>query len=426
MIAIVGAGISGLCLGHYLKKNGNNNFVIYEKEIAAGGKIKTSHWNDFNLEHGPNTLMSTPTLMELMNDLGLEKELIHPDESIVKQRYIKLNGKITLLPSTPQKLLLSTILNFKSKISIFKDLTFEPSEVKKTETVAEFFENHFSTEILEKLVTPFCRGIYASEPKELVLKTTFPKLAEIQSIYGSVIKGLKKTQSTEKRKVFTLKKGIQQFTDTLQDELEDHILNEEVTEIGKDTHSFYISSAKTKKKYEKVIIATPAYVSCHLIKSFSSTLSEKLAKIKYAKLNVQHRIYNTPQSKFPKKGFGVLYPSSESETILGHIWNSSITPSSKNKFLITTMFKSDDIDQTNKILNTAFSVDYTLKKEHLEYSNTVKWKNAIPVYDSAHLDFLTEYNRTEEINLYFCSNLINGVSIPDRVSEAKRLAEKLS
>lgn len=425
MIAIIGAGISGLSLGHYLLKNGKKDFIIYEKEKGTGGKMKTSSWNSINLEHGPNTLMSTPLLVDFIKDLNLDKEIVYPDEAIVKQRYIKQNGKITQLPSAPPQLLFSKILGLKSKASAVGDLFFKPKPVKEKETVAEFFRNHFTDEVVKQLVTPFCRGIYATAPEQLILRTTFPKLAEIQEKYGSVIKGLQKTKSVEKRKVFTLNGGMKQLTATLTKELKNHIISEEVTELKVQNGEYLVQTALASKIFSKVVLSLPAYEAQSLIKPHLPKLAVSLSKINYAKLHVQHRIYTSRTQPFPYTGFGVLYPEKESSIILGHIWNSNMAENNEGKTFITTMFKSDEVEKTTELLDNIFKQDYLLTKDEVEHTHTVKWKHAIPVYDVEHLEFLKEYKAGEEINLYFCSNLVNGVSIPDRIKESLALAEKI-
>jgi protoporphyrinogen/coproporphyrinogen III oxidase len=104
MIAIIGGGISGLSLAYYLKMFGVNDFVLFEKETSVGGKIQTKEYPSYFLELGPNTLLTTTLVDELIKELDLNKKQIFPDVNVTKNRYIANNGQITLLPSKPQSL----------------------------------------------------------------------------------------------------------------------------------------------------------------------------------------------------------------------------------------------------------------------------------------------------------------------------------
>jgi oxygen-dependent protoporphyrinogen oxidase len=69
-IIILGAGLTGLTMGFYLKKAGKD-FVIIEKDDRTGGVINTLEENGFVYEQGPNTgVLSTPEIVQLFEDLG--------------------------------------------------------------------------------------------------------------------------------------------------------------------------------------------------------------------------------------------------------------------------------------------------------------------------------------------------------------------
>ncbi len=76
MIVIIGAGISGLTLGYYLKKSGYTDFKILERDKKVGGKAQSLLKNGYHLELGPNTLFTTPELIELIQDLNLQSNIL--------------------------------------------------------------------------------------------------------------------------------------------------------------------------------------------------------------------------------------------------------------------------------------------------------------------------------------------------------------
>ena len=86
---ILGAGISGLTLGYYLNKK-NQNFLIFDSKRMSGGNISSSVKDGFICENGPNTiLLNNDSVKEIIEDIGLSKEIIYPNKNN-KKRFLFL------------------------------------------------------------------------------------------------------------------------------------------------------------------------------------------------------------------------------------------------------------------------------------------------------------------------------------------------
>ena len=71
---ILGAGITGLTLAHYLNKK-NKKCLILESKSRVGGNIITEKNQSFTCENGPNTiLLNKKSVVELIREIGLEKK----------------------------------------------------------------------------------------------------------------------------------------------------------------------------------------------------------------------------------------------------------------------------------------------------------------------------------------------------------------
>src|SRR5690606_22668831 len=75
MIAIVGAGITGLALAHYLSTLGVECIVLEAAE-TAGGAIRTVNEDGRVLELGPQRMRTSRELDRLIGELGLEGQRI--------------------------------------------------------------------------------------------------------------------------------------------------------------------------------------------------------------------------------------------------------------------------------------------------------------------------------------------------------------
>ena len=117
-IAILGGGISGLATLHFFKKRLPNDLdiTLYEAKSVLGGNIRSHSEDGFLFETGPNGFIdSSPVTLELVNDLGLNDEIITADLH-AKRRYIKLDGKLNQLPTSLGSFLQTPILTTQEKI----------------------------------------------------------------------------------------------------------------------------------------------------------------------------------------------------------------------------------------------------------------------------------------------------------------------
>ncbi len=97
---IIGGGISGLSIGHYLNKI-NSDFLIIEKNNRLGGNIFSENINGFICENGPNTiLLNNNEIKELIEDINLSKDIYWPNEKVIKNRYVLKNNILKRLPSS--------------------------------------------------------------------------------------------------------------------------------------------------------------------------------------------------------------------------------------------------------------------------------------------------------------------------------------
>ena len=74
-IAIIGAGISGLCAGYKLMKAGFKP-VIFEKESFVGGRMSSDRASGFTIDRGAYTFPEFhQNLRRFIGELGLEYNL---------------------------------------------------------------------------------------------------------------------------------------------------------------------------------------------------------------------------------------------------------------------------------------------------------------------------------------------------------------
>src|SRR6267143_5071678 len=150
-VVIVGAGISGLCAAHWLKKAGIEVLVL-EKEAEAGGTMKTRREQGWLYEFGPNSaLETTPLIEQLLGELSILDRRIYSHEA-ASRRYILKNGKLSPLPMDPSSFILSPLWSPKGKLRLLREPFI--GRATEEESVADFVRRRLGTEFLDYAVNP--------------------------------------------------------------------------------------------------------------------------------------------------------------------------------------------------------------------------------------------------------------------------------
>lgn len=437
MIGIIGAGISGLTLAYELQKQ-NVPYILLEENDRVGGAIRSGRQsNGVLLEFGPNSLMCDQTIKEFIDELNLQDELVVAND-VSSNRFIVKNKQLTKIPQHPFKLLFSSFFSFSTKIKIIKELRgkFENANNIEDETLHDFFERHFGKEVVEYLVNPFIAGIYAGAPKELITSVAFSKLLEYEKEYKSILKGFAKNKSLERKKIVSFKEGLQTLPNQIAKKLTNIKLNAPVTQIKKLKNKSYLLeySNNTQIEVEKIIFACPPPITAKLLKPTHSTLSELLNHVKMPPMRIVHSIFDKKDVQQNIEGFGALHPKIENMFTAGSLWNSSIFNGriSNDKVLFTSFVggsqytehaqlpEKEVCQKTTKELQKIYSI----KSEPIQQYTTF-YQRSIPQYNQTTKLILQERITLEQQSIYLVGNLMDGISIPDCIENAKNLANKL-
>src|ERR1041385_860379 len=228
-IAVIGAGISGLCAAYWLNQKGMN-VIVLERDSSAGGTMKTIRENGWLVETGPNsTLETTPLLSQLFDELGITDQRIYANEAS-NRRYILRNGKLHPLPMSTGAFLRSKLWSLPGKLRLMKEPFI--GKVNKEESIAEFVERRLGREFLDYAINPFVAGVYAGSPEQLSVQAAFPKLYALEEKYGGLIRGMirsrkerkaRKEVAKDRAKMFSFIEGMQTFPNAIAARLGDSV-----------------------------------------------------------------------------------------------------------------------------------------------------------------------------------------------------------
>ncbi len=432
-VAVIGGGISGLTTGYLLKRKGVN-VTVFEGSDAVGGNIQTIEKDGYTVEQGPNSLLVSPRLVDLVRLLKLDDQVIAADPS-AKRRYILTGNR---LEAMGPKSFVNGYFSLKTIFGLMRE-PFVRSKSPEHESVAEFVSRRIGPEFLDKAIDPFVSGVYAGDPADLSMRSAFPKLYEMERDFGSLIMG------TLRRKVekpdpdfprtFSFRGGLKTLIGKLAGEIGEGVrLSTPVNAIETADGGKYSVNGDT---FDAVVISTPSFVAADLIKGRDAGLGEMLAEVNYPQVAVVVLGFKSEKIKTKLDGFGFLIPSKENRRILGTLYHSAVFPErSPDGFEMLMTFvggvrsgdslddKTDDEltsvveDELRSILGVVDQPDFV----HIK-----RWRRAIPQYRVGYEDVTAACAAFEESNrgLYFCSNFYRGVSMSDCVKNAFETADNI-
>src|SRR5271156_395168 len=443
-VIVIGAGLSGLACAHRLNQLGAEVTVL-EASDRAGGLLGTFRQDGFLFESGPQSFQLTEILRDLIRELGIENELQKADPSAA--RYILLHGRLQKIPTSPQAMLTSSLLGAGSRWKILSEPFRKTRPPAAEESVASFARRKFGNEILEYLVGPFVSGVYAGDPEMLSLKAAFPSLDEWEREYGSVLRGAKKARTrkgpSEPESLCSFQQGVAALPVAMAGKLGDRLqtqtraisLNPNET-AGNKTYEVRIERAVGSETMQAaaIVVATPAYVSAHLIESISAQLGHTLSGIAYAPVAVVAAGYYQQQVGEPMNGFGFLVPRTEKLHTLGTVWNSSLFPGRAPRGAVTVTSFTGGATNPEIAAEPEGEIAKIIQSENEHIMKIIgspvtsavwKYPRALPQYNLGH-GHVVEAIRDAERKLpgiFFAGNYLEGPSMGKCVENGFRTAD---
>jgi oxygen-dependent protoporphyrinogen oxidase len=447
-IAIAGGGISGLSLAYALSYEKNIEVMVFESEETPGGKIRTDRSDGFLTEWGVNGFLDNkPKTLELAEMLSL-KPLRSSDAA--RKRYILRKGRLRMIPDSPPSFLKSDVLSIAGKLRLAYEI-FAPRGDENDESLADFARRRLGREAYESLIDPMASGIYAGDPEKLSLKSCFPKIHELETTYGSLIKGMFKLQAEAKRKktgkkvgagpggtLTSFPGGMQEIINGLKERLGGALrVKSRVIAIDKKNKGYVMHlSDGTSVETDIAVVATPAYSASAILKEFDRTASSTLLEIPYPAVSVVCLGYKEDKVPGPVDLFGFLIPYKEGRRILGTLYDSSIFPNRapEGHVLLRVMVGGARapglaLEEEGKMLKTVMEELRGIAgiKAEPDFHRIYRHEKAIPQYTvghSARLKTLEEAVSRHK-GLYLAGNAYRGISMNDCIENSFNLAGKI-
>ena len=448
-IVIIGAGLTGLTLAFYLKKQGKDVLII-EKSAKTGGVIQTVKDDEFVYETGPNTgVVANPEVAELFEDLEGLCKLETADPS-AKRRLIWKNGKWRALPSGFWSAVFTPLFTLKDKFRVLGE-PFRKKGTNPEENLADLVKRRLGESFLNYAIDPFISGIYAGDPKYLIPKYALPKLYALEQNYGSFIKGsMKKAKENKKnprmqkatKEVFSAKGGLSKLIAALTEKTgyENILLKAKNTTVLPVENGFdiqtEINGEPVQINAKKVITTSGANELMNLLPFLSEQEKAPFEELKYASV-VQAIVGYRNWKGINLKAFGGLVPTIEQKNILGALFTSSFFTgrAPKSGALISVFMggtkRPEIYEMDDEDIETLISRDLCemlgMPVFRPDLFEIYRYKYAIPQYGLSSAKRFETINKLQENypGLILAGNIRNGIGMADRIKQARDIADEL-
>lgn len=453
-VAIIGGGIAGLATAYELSRRGVS-FVLLERGSRAGGVILSEEVDGFVIDGGPDALLiQKPDGIKLCEELGIGGRLV--TTKLPRLAYIQRGGRLHPLPAAsvlgiPTQwgpFVATKLFSWPGKMRMGAELLIPPRKDDGDESIGSFMSRRFGREAVTYLAEPLLAGIHAGDVDRLSVRALFPRFVEAERKHGSLLKAFRPKPATNPASrtpnpdgaFKSLPGGLSELVRAVVGALPSGTLclNTGVGSISGDGPYRIERSTGAPIDAHAVVLATPAYVTSTLTKTFDVNLSRLCGEIPYASAATVALAFRRDQVSHPLNGSGFVVPRAENTGIMAGSWLSSKWPHRSpddDHVLMRTFlggardpqaFDLSDEDMVTRSMN-ALRPLLGVTGQPL-FTRIYRWHKSNAQHEVGHLDRLAAIERAvgKHPGLFVTGSGYRGTGIPDCVADGRATAKQVA
>jgi len=454
-VVVVGGGISGLAAAWYLSRAGLRVTVL-EGSPAVGGKLRVSEIAGQWLDEGAESVVTRrPEGLELIEELGLSGELIHPGAagaSIFSHGELRPMpaGQIMGIPSDLVALAQSGVVSQAGVARAALDLAKRPTPRGADVSVADYVADRLGREIVDRLVEPLLGGVYAGLVDRLSFEAALPQFAQASRTQRSLIMAARELRDAAAKKTGPLFATLRDGMGSLPLRMAEILAKEGVEvrtgamarELGRTPEGWRLvlgsAAAPERLDADAVVLAVPAGPASRLLADTVPAAAGELAGIEYSSMAIVSLAYHASAFPRPLEGTGYLVPSVEGRNVKAVTFSSAKWPDRRGHDPGTVLLRASlgrlgeeaVLQRSDAELKAMVMAELaeTCEVGELPIATRVtRWGGALPQYDVGHLDRVARIRAavSGHRGLALCGAAYDGVGIPACVSTARAAAARV-
>lgn len=454
-VLVLGGGIAGLAAAWELTRLAERerrpvSVTVLEGSERLGGKIRSETLEGCVVETGPDSFITTkPDMLELVRELGLEGELVGTaGPSTVG---VVRGGRLVPMPegmslAAPTRLLpfaLSPLFSAGAKLRMALEPLVPARRGGGDESLADFVRRRLGAEALETLVGPMLAGIYAGDPEQLSVKSTFPQLLEMER-KGGLARALWRggpARAAAKggfTTFMTLKGGLGRVVETLARRLPPGSVKTDhpVESLRRRGGEWEAATPRGAVTADAVVCALPAPAAASALEWTDPELAHRLREIPFVSTATATFVWDEGRLPRTPRGFGLLAPRAEGLAVTAATFSSSKFPgrSAPGRTVVRAFLGGAGREEAAEAAVTRVEEVARRELDALLGLGGVKplaakaarWIKANPQYNVGHAERLERLGSCLKSHpgLILAGSSYTGVGLPDCVRSGRRAAAR--
>jgi oxygen-dependent protoporphyrinogen oxidase len=412
-VGIVGGGITGLALTHYLRERGVE-CLTFEASDQPGGVIRTGEVDGRVLEWGPQRLRVSETVAELIADVGIEDELLTVPEDL--PLYVYADGRLRRVPFSFGEFLRTDLLSWRGKLRLLGEPLTDAGDPE--ETVAELVTRKFGRETYENLVGPLFGGIYGSDPAEMPAKYSLETILEVEQRSGSLLTSAVKKMSdgSDRPPAASFEDGMQRLPEAVYEANAEHVnLGTPVVGIEADGDGYRLGTDDEGVRVDEVVVTTQADTAARLLDGIAGGV-DALSELNYNPLAMVHL-----ESDCDREAMGFQIRDDEPFDLLGVSFNDAMFDrDGVYTCFLGGMNNPDHLEEADERLGTIAAEEFeSILGASAEVLSVERLPDGFPAHDDSWAA-LDRVDLPEDVHLM--TNYTARMGVPSRIRQAKSMA----
>ena len=346
---IIGGGISGLAVAHWLGLSGKSEgWELWEASGRLGGTIGTDRVAGYSIDWGPNGFLDRePLTLRLVDEVGLAAEL-EPAGDASQKRFIAKGGRLHPVPLSPGAILGTGLLTPSQRFRVFLEPFIPGRRDDRDETVFDFAARRIGRGAAESFIDPMVSGIFGGLARELSLPACFPIMREMEKSHGGLVRAMiarllrkkERARSSAPRKnsgpagpggrLTSFRGGLDLLVTRLQERLHGLVqLDRPAVRVARSRDLWEVTDLAGRRVFtRRLVCACPTFAAAQMFAETDPEIAAAFDTIPYAPIAVIASGHRRDRVDHPLDGFGFLIPRSEGLRTLGSLWTSSTDRSS--------------------------------------------------------------------------------------------------